>query len=64
MLRAGGDKQKEGNVPDRELKCVDCGETFMFDSKEQEYFKKKGYEDPKRCKDCRKINREKREREA
>lgn len=39
---------------DRELQCADCGNTFTFDAREQEFFALKGFtNDPKRCPDCR-----------
>lgn len=45
----------------REIKCADCGEFFEFTTGEQEFYKKKGFMDPKRCKDCRRIRRESKE---
>lgn len=39
---------------DRELQCQDCGSTFTFEAREQEFFATKGFtNDPKRCPDCR-----------
>jgi len=44
-------------MPDPEkdltLTCKDCGAKFAFTEKDQEFFKEKGYEPPKRCKPCR-----------
>ena len=34
--------------------CKDCGKEFTVDEKEQEWYKEKGFELPKRCLDCRK----------
>ena len=35
---------------DKSLQCSDCGETFIFSAKEQEFFQSKGYtNEPKRC---------------
>jgi len=37
----------------RILKCVECGEEFVFTVGAQEYFLEKGYnQSPKRCKAC------------
>jgi CxxC-x17-CxxC domain-containing protein len=39
---------------DKSLRCSDCGETFAFTVKDQEYFASKGYtNEPKRCSPCR-----------
>ena len=39
---------------DRELKCSECGGTFVFSAGEQEFFNQKGFtHDPKRCKQCK-----------
>lgn len=39
---------------DLELKCIECGASFVFTSGEQEFFKKKGFtSQPKKCLDCR-----------
>lgn len=38
---------------DKEIKCQDCGEIFVFTSGEQEFYNKKGFVYPKRCKLCR-----------
>ena len=37
----------------KDLKCVDCGETFIFSAGEQTFFKDRGFtNDPKHCKKC------------
>jgi len=39
---------------DKELKCVDCGKTFVFSAAEQAFFKDRGFKnDPKHCKQCK-----------
>lgn len=43
------------------LKCKDCGNQFEFSEKDQEFFKKKGFPDPIRCKDCRAAKKKRRE---
>jgi CxxC-x17-CxxC domain-containing protein len=39
---------------DKILKCVDCGEQFVFSAGEQLFFSEKQFEhEPKRCKKCK-----------
>jgi CxxC-x17-CxxC domain-containing protein len=39
---------------DRVLKCIDCGEEFVFTAGEQLFFHDKQFKnDPKRCKQCK-----------
>ncbi len=39
---------------DRNLKCQDCGQEFVFTAGEQLFFHDKQFKnDPKRCKDCK-----------
>jgi CxxC-x17-CxxC domain-containing protein len=39
---------------DRTLKCVDCGNDFVFTAGEQLFFHDKQFKnDPKRCKNCK-----------
>ena len=39
---------------DKDLVCQDCGKTFVFTAKEQEFYAEKGFQnEPKRCKECR-----------
>ena len=46
------------NYIDRDIVCVDCGETFVFTASEQEFHASKGFDnDPKRCKPCRKARK-------
>jgi hypothetical protein len=41
-------------MPDRTLKCVDCGADFIWDEREQHFFKTQGLtHEPKRCVPCR-----------
>ncbi|MBI4036127.1 zinc-ribbon domain containing protein [Candidatus Daviesbacteria bacterium] len=37
----------------KKIKCVDCGEFFTFGTKDQEYFKKRNFNEPVRCKPCK-----------
>ena len=44
----------ESEHPDRSIKCVDCGENFIWTSGEQAFFHDKGLKnEPKRCKGCK-----------
>ena len=38
---------------DRIIECAQCGEEFVFTKKEQEYYHKMGFDEPKRCVGCR-----------
>lgn len=41
------------------LKCIDCGKEFAFTGEEQEFFASKKFVEPKRCKPCRQIKKQK-----
>jgi len=41
------------NYQEQTLTCADCGRDFSFTERDQEYYREKGFEPPKRCKDCR-----------
>ena len=38
---------------DEKIVCIACGETFEWSANEQEFYKEKGFVQPKRCKKCR-----------
>ncbi|NLZ15467.1 MAG: zinc-binding protein [Erysipelotrichaceae bacterium] len=39
---------------DKTIVCKDCGQSFTFTAREQEFFAEKGYtNEPQRCKPCR-----------
>ena len=40
------------------LRCIDCDKDFEFSVEEQQFFKEKGFTEPKRCKPCRKIRKQ------
>ena len=46
---------------DRTLNCVDCGQDFTFSKEDQDFHAKQNppFADPKRCKPCRKIRKQK-----
>lgn len=45
-------------MSDKELVCKDCGSGFVFTEGEQEFYNNKGFGDPIRCPDCRKIKKD------
>lgn len=40
------------------LTCQSCGKEFLFTPEEQDFYKKKGFSNPKRCKACRAKRKE------
>lgn len=42
---------------DQHLTCADCGHDFIWTAKDQEFFAEKGYQQPKRCKECRQAKK-------
>ena len=46
-------------MPEKKLKCIQCGKEFTFYEEEQRWYASKGYIMPKRCKPCRIARREK-----
>jgi len=48
-----GDIPRHNRYEDRTLKCIDCGEEFIFATGEQRYFEKRQLVEPKRCPECR-----------
>lgn len=47
-------------MADETLTCQDCKCEFEFSEGERAWFAEKGFDPPKRCKPCRKANKEKR----
>lgn len=48
-------KTKDDAVTVVETKtCIDCGKSFTISESERSWYKEMGFEEPKRCKDCRK----------
>jgi hypothetical protein len=45
---------------DRQLTCADCGAAFLWTASEQEFYRERGYEQPKRCPSCRRANKARR----
>ena len=40
-------------MPDTDITCVQCKETFLFTEKEQEMFYQRNMPSPQRCSNCR-----------
>ena len=51
----------EGSI---DLKCLDCKRDFFFSKKEQEKYTKEGWQQPKRCYECRIKKRAERQAQA
>ena len=47
-------------MSEQRLMCADCGREFDFSAEEQRFFREKGFDPPKRCKDCRRARKEQR----
>jgi hypothetical protein len=47
-------------MSEQRLTCADCGREFSFSAEEQRFFREKGFEAPKRCKECRQAKKEQR----
>lgn len=43
---------------DETIKCVECGTDFVFTTRDQEFYKEKGFSKPKRCKMCRELRKQ------
>lgn len=44
---------------ERKIICKDCRDEFILAAGEQEFYESKGLALPKRCPNCRKLNKEK-----
>ncbi len=40
-------------MEDREITCTQCQSPFVFTGREQQFYTERGFQDPKRCKQCR-----------
>ena len=48
-------------LDDKTIQCVDCSTNFTFSAGEQEFYNTKGFtNEPKRCPECRRANKAKR----
>ncbi|MCG6972510.1 MAG: zinc-ribbon domain-containing protein [Desulfobacterales bacterium] len=41
----------------RTLECIQCGNSFELSTSEQEYYRQRGFDEPRRCPECRKNKR-------
>jgi hypothetical protein len=57
----GEDMSNPLEFEDRQMTCADCGEGYVWSAADQEFYKKNGYEQPKRCKPCRQAKKAQRE---
>ena len=48
-------------MSEQRLTCADCGREFAFTAEEQRFFREKGFDPPKRCKECRRAKKEQRD---
>ena len=54
-----GETSAESEYEDRQLKCVDCSESFTWTAGEQVFFHDKGLKnEPTRCKPCKQAKNE------
>jgi len=44
-------------MANKDIKCVECGETFTWSEREQTKYTEKGWTEPKRCGKCREARR-------
>lgn len=44
-------------MQDKELECIECGEKFVITVDDQQWYASKGFKEPKRCKNCRRLRR-------
>ena len=45
-------------MSEQRLTCAECGREFPFPEREQEFYREKGYQVPRRCGECRQAKRE------
>jgi CxxC-x17-CxxC domain-containing protein len=56
---AGSQSQTQSDFQDRKIKCLDCGDDFVWTAGEQVFFHDKGLKnEPKRCKPCKQAKNE------
>lgn len=46
-------------MQDKELECIECGDRFVITVDDQQWYASKGFKEPKRCKNCRRLRRAK-----
>lgn len=46
-------------MEDKSVICKECGTEFVITVDDQKFYADKGFKEPKRCKDCRRLRRAK-----
>lgn len=46
-------QQIAGTFTDKTLQCSECSQNFVWTAGEQDFFQRRGFQQPKRCKECR-----------
>lgn len=49
---------EQPTATDEWLRCQDCGDEFLYSTRDQEFYAEKGFTEPKRCIPCRKAKKE------
>lgn len=63
-LQIGGEREMdEVTFQDKLVVCCDCGIEFTLEAGECQFYHEKGLNEPRRCQECRRANRERREQE-
>lgn len=44
-------------MENKNVTCIKCGAEFEFTAGEQEFYKEKGFQEPKKCKSCREADK-------
>jgi len=45
-------------MSDKKIVCTDCEKEFIFTEREQEFYTEKGFQEPKRCPECRNARKQ------
>jgi DNA repair exonuclease SbcCD ATPase subunit len=56
MLKSSDMEERKNS--DKRIICRQCGREFVFSTAEQEFYEQKGWNQPRRCKECRAIKRD------
>lgn len=48
----------ENHLYDKKLKCIDCEQPFIWTTKAQEAYQKRGWDTPKRCPFCQQEHKQ------
>ena len=61
-LGAPKGKNHNSNQDGKQMVCVDCKTTFLFEPGEQKFYKMRGLTPPKRCPGCRSKRKHQKQR--